>query len=130
MCGPGLGAIIATTQIAKESFSTLRLNTLGVRRFYLWALFLPTLLVIAAGVLTVLFGIAQFDPEFNLMRASMKNAPGAQNISPWVVILAQTTIAILIAPFFNVLFALGEELGWRSFLLPRRCHLGNGRTSS
>ena len=124
MWGPGLGTIIATTRVAKEPFSTLRLNTLGAKRFYLWALILPTMLVIAAGALTMLFGIAQFDPQFNLIRESMKNAPGAESINPLIVISAQAAFAILLAPFFNMLFALGEELGWRGFLLPRLLPLG------
>ncbi|HUH96193.1 MAG TPA: CPBP family intramembrane glutamic endopeptidase [Anaerolineales bacterium] len=124
MWGPGVGAIIATRQFAKQPFSILGLNTLGPKRFYLWALFLPTLLAIAAGVLTVLFGIARFDPELQLVRGSLKNAPGAANLDPWIVISAQAAIAILPAPFFNMLFALGEELGWRGFLLPRLLPLG------
>jgi membrane protease YdiL (CAAX protease family) len=31
---------------------------------------------------------------------------------------------LLLAPFINVLFALGEELGWRGFLLPQLMPLG------
>lgn len=127
MWGPGIGAILATTLIAKQPFSTLRLNTLGPRRFYLWAWFLPTLLVIAGGLLTLLFGIAQFDPTLGLIRESMKNAPGAEKVSAAVVIAAQAAIAILLAPFFNTLFALGEEIGWRGFLLPRLLPLGQWR---
>jgi uncharacterized protein len=36
-----------------------------------------------------------------------------------VVITIQLVLALTLAPLFNVLFALGEELGWRGFLLPR-----------
>ena len=124
MWGPGLAAIITTTLIARQPFSTLRLNALGPKRFYVWALLLPTVLVIVTGVLTVGFGIAQFDPTFQLIRESMKNAPGAADINPLIVISAQAGIAILIAPFFNMVFALGEELGWRGFLLPHLLPLG------
>ena len=35
MWGPGIAAIIATVFVAKKSFSNLRLNTLGPKRFYL-----------------------------------------------------------------------------------------------
>ena len=124
MWGPGLAAIIATTRIAGQPFSALRLNTLGPKRFYLWALLLPTALVIVAGLLTVAFGLARFDPGFQLIRESMKNAPGAANLNPMIVILAQVAISILLAPFSNILFALGEELGWRGFLLPHLLPLG------
>ncbi|HUI87127.1 MAG TPA: CPBP family intramembrane glutamic endopeptidase [Anaerolineales bacterium] len=124
MWGPGLGAILATRRVAKEPFSTLHLNTLGARRFYLWALFLPTVLAIAAGVFTVLLGIAQFDPEFHSIRESLRNVPGAENISPSMGIWVQLALAVLLAPFFHMLFALGEELGWRGFLLPRLLPIG------
>lgn len=75
-------------------------------------------------MLTALFGIAQFDPELTLIRTSMANAPGTANIDPLVVILIQSAIAVLLVPFFNVIFALGEEIGWRGFLLPRLEPLG------
>ena len=72
MWGPGVGAIIATRQFAKQPFSILGLNTLGPKRFYLWALFLPTLLAIAAGVLTVLFGIARFGRTFGTIFSTLQ----------------------------------------------------------
>jgi membrane protease YdiL (CAAX protease family) len=41
-----------------------------------------------------------------------------------IVVLAQVASALTFAPFINMLFALGEELGWRGFLLPRLIPLG------
>ena len=38
--------------------------------------------------------------------------------------MLQSLFAIILAPFINVLFTLGEELGWRGFLLPRLLPLG------
>ena len=54
----------------------------------------------------------------------MANAPGGAHIDPLIVVLAQSAFAIMLAPFINMLFALGEELGWRGFLLPRLMPLG------
>ena len=47
-------------------------------------------------------------------------------LSPGMIVMLQTVAALTIAPFFNSLFTLGEELGWRGFLLPRliRCGMG------
>lgn len=39
-------------------------------------------------------------------------------------ILAQILLAIMIAPFINVFFAIGEKLGLRGFLLPHLIPLG------
>jgi membrane protease YdiL (CAAX protease family) len=36
----------------------------------------------------------------------------------------QVLLAFTLAPFINVLFALGEELGWRGFLFPQLTPLG------
>lgn len=124
MWGPGIGAVVATKAAAKQPLRSLRLNTLGPKRFYLWAWLLPIFIALSTGLLTAFFGLAEFDPNFTLIRESMKNAPGAENIAPWIVILAQTGFAVTLAPLFNVIFALGEELGWRGFLLPRLEPLG------
>jgi uncharacterized protein len=124
MWGPGIAALISTKFVAKQPIKTLGLNKLGPRRFYLWAWLLPLVIVIFTGLLTVLFGVAEFDRNLTVITESMKNAPGANDISPWVVILAQIGIAIFLAPFLNVLFALGEEIGWRGFLLSRLEPLG------
>jgi membrane protease YdiL (CAAX protease family) len=124
MWGPGIAAIISTVLVAKQPFRTLRLNTLGPRRFYLWAWFLPVVLAIVGGLFTVLFGIAKLDLGFTLIRESMALAPGAENLPAGLIAGAQILLALTLAPFFNMIFALGEELGWRGFLLPKLLPLG------
>lgn len=119
MWGPGIAAIITTLFVAKKSFSSLRLNTLGPKRFYLWAWLLPIALTLIGGLLTLLFGIAKLDMNFTMIRDAM-----ASEIPIGVIVLAQILLAITLAPLINVLFALGEELGWRGFLLPLLMPLG------
>lgn len=124
MWGPGVAAIITTLFIAKKSFNSLRLNTLGPKRFYLWAWFLPLGLTIVAGLFTLLFGIAKLDLNFTMIRDAMASAAGGGEVPVEIIVLTQILFAITLAPFINVLFALGEELGWRGFLLPHLMPLG------
>ncbi len=46
------------------------------------------------------------------------------NIPMGVIVAAQVVMAFTIAPVINMLFTLGEELGWRGYLLPKLLPLG------
>ena len=51
----------------------------GKARYYLWAWLLPVVLFAAAGLLTVLFGQARFDPAMTELIASIKaQSPGIE----------------------------------------------------
>ncbi len=127
MWGPGIAAIITTLFIAKKPFSSLRLNTLGPKRFYLWAWCLPLVLTIVGGLLTLLFGIAKLDLNFTIIRDAMASAAGGGEVPVGIIVLTQVLLAITLAPFINMLFTMGEELGWRGFLLPQLLPLGQGQ---
>jgi membrane protease YdiL (CAAX protease family) len=58
------------------------------------------------------------DLEFTQIREVMAQASGPQ-MPPLLIIGLQMVVAITIGPLFNTLFALGEELGWRGYLLVR-----------
>ncbi|MEN9564656.1 MAG: hypothetical protein RIR73_2900 [Chloroflexota bacterium] len=124
MWGPGLAAIFVTLFIAKKPFSSLRLNTLGPKRFYLWAWFLPAALTILGGAFTLLFGVAKLDLSFTMIQNALSAAPGGADVPPMVIVLSQTLLALTLGPLINVLFTMGEELGWRGFLLPHLLPLG------
>ncbi|HNO92943.1 MAG TPA: CPBP family intramembrane metalloprotease [Anaerolineales bacterium] len=124
MWGPGIAAIITTLFIAKVPFNSLRLNTIGPKRFYLWAWFLPTVFTVLSGLFTILFGIGKLDLSFNMIRTALESTPGGSEIPASVVVLSQSLLALTLAPFLNMLFTMGEELGWRGFLLPRLLPLG------
>jgi membrane protease YdiL (CAAX protease family) len=66
-----------------------------------------------------------FDPTLAAMREALALSPQAQELPPLEVLLAiQLAFAATLAPFINILFAMGEELGWRGFLLPKLLPLG------
>jgi len=122
MWGPGIAAILTTLFIQKKPFRSLNLNRLGPKRYYLWALLLPALLTILGGLFSVLFGIAELDPELSMMSGAL--TASGYSMPVWFVITLQLAFALLLAPFINMIFALGEELGWRGFLLSNLMPLG------
>lgn len=124
MWGPGIAAIIATLAIAKQPFKSLRLNTLGPKRYYLWAWFLPPLLIVLSGLLTILLRTGQLDTDFTFMAQMMEQTDTQLPVSTSTLVLIQVAQALLLGPLINVVFAIGEELGWRGFLLPRLLPLG------
>jgi membrane protease YdiL (CAAX protease family) len=127
MWGPGIAALIATVFVAKkggkEGLKELGLGRFGKFRFCLFAWFLPPVAVVLTILLTVLLGLGRFDPDFSVMRQVLA-ASGGAGASPQAAILAQILQGLFLGPVVNVLFTLGEELGWRGFLLPRLLPLG------
>lgn len=124
MWGPGLGAIFATLVIAKQPFRTLRLNTLGEKRPYIWAWFLPPVLVILSGLLTILLGLGKMDLNFSFLQQQLSQTETQLPMPAGVIVALQIFQALLFGPLINLVFTLGEELGWRGFLLPRLLPLG------
>ncbi len=123
MWAPGLAAILTTLLVEKQPLATLNLRRLGEKKAYLWAWLLPLALTLLVGLLTWLFGLGQLDLQFSAIRQAMAQA-GSPGVSPVLVIGIQVLIALTLGPLFNTLFGLGEELGWRGFLLPRLLPLG------
>lgn len=125
MWGPGLAAVIVTLFIVKEPFSSLRLNRLGKFRYYLAAWFLPPLLVALTIVMSILIGTAKYDPEFTTMQALVEqSAQAGVEIPLATLILIQLAQGLILGPIINVFVTMGEELGWRGFLLPKMLPMG------
>ncbi len=128
MWAPGIGAIVAVKASGK-SLGTLNLKRLGPKRFYLWAWLLFPILSLLTGVVTVLFGVAEFDPNFTLISESLSGMPDTGGLTPTMIVGLQILAAFTLAPLFNTIFALGEEIGWRGFLLPKLLPLGEWKAT-
>lgn len=124
MWGPGIAALVTTLIITKLPFKTLRLSTLGPKRYYLWAWLLPPALVILSGLLTIVIRTGQLDKEFTFMQQQMELTGTQLPVSTGILVLIQIGQALLFGPLINVIFTMGEELGWRGFLLPLLLPLG------
>jgi uncharacterized protein len=130
MWGPGIAAIVTTLVVAKRPFSDLRLNKLGKFRFYLVAWFLPPLLAVLAVAVTVLIGTGTLDPNFTMMKQIVDQAAATtgQSLPVNVLIISQLAQGLLFGPIINIVFTMGEELGWRGFLLPKLLPIGQWKT--
>lgn len=117
MLMPAISSLL-TRLVTKEGFSDMLLRprlkdkkNLGA---YALAWFLPAALIFAGAAIFYLVVPGSFDPTFAPVVALI----GDQNISVATVVLLQAGQALLLAPVLNIVFTLGEELGWRGYLLP------------
>jgi membrane protease YdiL (CAAX protease family) len=115
MWPPMLGAILARrVEHADGADAGWRLPTakaLGVA----WAI--PVLLVVVT--LLVSMPIYPLDLRFPLLREMIARSPKPVSMPIGLVVLLQVLAGLTVGPVFNVLATIGEEAGWRGYLLPR-----------
>ena len=106
---PALGVLI-TRLITREGFKNtmLRLNLRGNVRYYLIGWFGPMVLTVLGAVLY----FAIHPSEFTL--ATLETTMAAQSMPPAAII-----VVMLFSPWLNLIPCLGEEWGWRGYLLPK-----------
>ncbi|MDX9993155.1 MAG: CPBP family intramembrane glutamic endopeptidase [Anaerolineales bacterium] len=124
MWGPGIAALITTLFVLKEPISSLGLKRFGKFRYYLAAWFVPPVLVALVIPFSILFGLAEYDPNLTVLQNMAALAPKDSGITVQILLIVQLAQGLLLGPLLNVFATMGEELGWRGFLLPKLLPLG------
>ena len=106
---PAMG-VLFTRLVTREGFknSMLRPNLKGNVKYYLAACFAPLVLTFIG---TIAYYIC-FPSDFSLAEFR-----GADITKIGMMLVA--TVLIILSPFLNFVPALGEEWGWRGYLLPK-----------
>lgn len=118
---PGICAL-AVNALAGRPFSALGLRFGGFKPYLAIIPLVPAVFAAAYG-LSWIMGFGSPDWAMTRLLHDMRMAPGASMPSHHALLIMLPASAI-IGPFFNFLAALGEELGWRGFLLPVLMPLG------
>lgn len=124
-------AHILTRLVTREGWQGLYLrpNFKQGWRYWLICWVAPILFTFAGMVIFFLLFPQYFDPSLSLAKTVMENSAALTGqplpaMDPWVVVVAQTLTAFLVAPILNAIPILGEEFGWRAYLQPKLMPLG------
>ncbi len=131
MATPAVAAVIVVLFIERPAnrAQALGLRPLGsVRRlagFLGLALLVPIALVIAALVVGSLLGLYRADlVEFSGFQAQLDALGAGELPVPIGALVAIQCAAVVVGALVNTIPALGEEIGWRGWLLPKLLPLG------
>jgi membrane protease YdiL (CAAX protease family) len=113
-------ANIFTRLVTKEGWGNLWLRPNFKRgwRFYLAAWLLPLLATIVGGGLYYLLFPQSFDPNLSQVQSAFAAIPSLA-AQPWLAFLILFVQTMLITMIINGIASMGEEFGWRAYLLQK-----------
>ena len=115
---PALSSIL-TRIITKEGFKNMYLEPRFKKniKYYLIAYFMTNIFIILGAVVFFMIFPKTLDLNLSTFGESLKS--NGITIDVKTIFIAQLLQGILIGPVINIIFTLGEELGWRGYLLQK-----------
>lgn len=115
---PLISTIITNKLLLKRSLSEFGIN---IRKFYIRyiviALLYPFMIIGISIPIAYVIGI-EIDFSFSELFNTLVQISQTSGL-PYQTVIILFTIQLITAPFFNMIFAFGEEAGWRGYLLTR-----------
>ena len=120
---PGVAAMLVRTLVSRDA-SGSGLFVVGRRGYYAWAWLLFPMLIALTLVVSLLSGWAQPDTAFSQLRDLFVRANSPVPASLTRFAWGQLLTALALGVPVHAITTIGEELGWRDFLLPRLIRIG------
>lgn len=118
MFAPLVAALVVRAVPGAELPRGWRPRVRGNVRWYVVALLAPSALTLLGALVYFALAPGAFDPTAKSYAQLARAQLGADASQVPALMAAQFASAALLAPFFNMIFAIGEEAGWRGFLYP------------
>ncbi len=126
---PALATLLTIKTVTREGFAITNVRFGPWKPYVISGLLVPLSFAVIYG-LTWLLGLGQPDWALEKFQELISSTSGTElpRMPSSALVLPGVFLATLIlAPIVNGLFAFGEELGWRGYLLPKLMPLGKAK---